>query len=104
MKKTPVEMTKEQLLADFKIVVADTEALLKASADQGGEKMAEIRAKAEESLHAVKQRLGEAQDALVEKTKEAAHAADAYVHEKPWNAIGIAAGVGLIIGLLIHRR
>jgi ElaB/YqjD/DUF883 family membrane-anchored ribosome-binding protein len=48
--------------------------------------------------------LSEAQDALVEKGKIAAQATDDYVHEKPWHAVGIAAGVGLVVGLLIGRR
>ena len=98
------EGTSEQLIADFKVVVADVEALLNATANQGGEKLAEVRAKAEESLRIVKARMAEAQAALVAKTKAAARATDAYVHENPWQGIGIAAGVGLLIGWLIGRR
>jgi len=48
MEKLSFEVTKEQLIDDFKVVVADAEALLKANANQGGEKLAEVRAKAEE--------------------------------------------------------
>jgi len=98
------EVSKEQLIADFKVVVADAEALLKATASQGGEKLAEVRAKAEESLMVAKARMMEAQEALLAKTKAAAKATDVYVHENPWRAIGAAAGVGLVIGLLIGRR
>ena len=98
------EVTKEQLIADFNVVVADAEALLKATANQGGEKLAEVRAKAEESLKVAKARLLDAQDALIAKTREAARATDEYVHEKPWNAIGVAAGIGLLIGFLMGRR
>jgi ElaB/YqjD/DUF883 family membrane-anchored ribosome-binding protein len=98
------EVTSEQLITDFKVVVADAEALLKATANQGGEKLAEVRAKAEESLRVVKARMAEAQAALLAKTKAAAKATDAYVHENPWKAVGVAAGVGLVIGLLIGRR
>jgi ElaB/YqjD/DUF883 family membrane-anchored ribosome-binding protein len=94
----------EQLITDFKVVVVDAEALLKATANQGGEKLAEIRAKAEESLRVAKARIGEAQAALLVKTKAAAKATDAYVHENSWKAIGVATGVGLVIGLLIGRR
>ena len=98
------EVTSEQLIADFKVVVADAEALLKATANQGGEKLAEVRAKAEESLRVVKARMAEAQAALLARTKAAAKATDAYVHENPLKAVGVAAGVGLVIGLLIGRR
>ena len=104
MEKLFDEFTKEQLIADFKTVVADAEALLKATANQGGDELAEVRAKAEESLRVVKARMTESQAALLVKTKEAAKATDAYVHEYPWKAVGIAAGVGLLIGLLSGRR
>lgn len=104
MEKLFGEVTKEQLIDDFKVVVADAEALLKATASQGGEKMAEVRAKAEESLRVAKVKMAEAQAALLAKTKEAARATDVYVHENPWRAIGVAASVGLVIGLLIGRR
>ena len=98
------EVTKDQLIADFNVVVADAEALLKATANQGGEKLAEVRARAEESLKVAKARLLEAQDALIAKTREAARATDEYVHEKPWHAVGVAAGIGLLIGFLLGRR
>jgi ElaB/YqjD/DUF883 family membrane-anchored ribosome-binding protein len=104
MEKLSGDVTKEQLIADFKVVVADAEALLKATASQGGEKMAEIRAKAEESLRVAKDKMAEAQAALLVKTKAAAKATDVYVHENPWRSVGVAAGVGLVIGLLIGRR
>jgi ElaB/YqjD/DUF883 family membrane-anchored ribosome-binding protein len=104
MEKLSDEVTKEQLIADFKVVVADAEALLKATANQGDKKLTEVRAKAEESLKVVKARMAEAQAELLVKTKEATKAADTYVHENPWKAVGVAAAVGLVIGLLIGRR
>ena len=104
MEKLLGEVTKEQLIDDFKVVVADAEALLKATASQGGEKMAEVRAKAEASLKVAKDKMAEAQAALLAKTKATARATDVYVHENPWRAVGVAAGVGLVIGLLIGRR
>jgi ElaB/YqjD/DUF883 family membrane-anchored ribosome-binding protein len=104
MDKQANEVSKEQLIADFNVVVADAEALLKATANQGGEKVAEVRAKAEESLRVVKARMLDAQEALVIKTRAAAQATDVYVHENPWNAVGVAAALGLLIGFLIGRR
>lgn len=98
------DVTKEQLIRDFKVVVADAEALLKATAGQGGELVAAARARAEESLATAKVKMNEAQAALVDKTKAAAKATDEYVHVHPWQAIGVAASVGVVIGLLIGRR
>ena len=104
MNKSVDEVTKEQLIADFKTVVADAEALLRATANQGGEELAAVRARAEESLRVVKARITEEQVALLVKTREAARATDAYVHDNPWKAVGVAAGFGLLIGLLSGRR
>ena len=104
MGKVSDDVTKEQLIADFKVVMADAEALLKATANQGGEKLIEVRAKAEESLRVVRARMTQVQEALLVKTKAAAEATDVYVHENPWKAVTAAAGVGLVIGLLIGRR
>ncbi|MDO9225511.1 MAG: DUF883 family protein [Pseudomonadota bacterium] len=104
MEKLANEVTKEQLIADFNVVVADAEALLRATANQGGEKLAEVRAKTEESLRVVKARMVDAQEALVIKTRAAAKATDVYVHENPWNAVGVAAAVGLLVGFLMGRR
>jgi ElaB/YqjD/DUF883 family membrane-anchored ribosome-binding protein len=100
----PSEVTKQQLVHDFKVVIADAEALLKATAGQGGEAVAAARARAEESLAVAKARMAEAQEALLVKTRAAAKATDEYVHMHPWKAIGAAAGVGLVIGMLIGRR
>ena len=96
--------SKDQLVSDFKVVVADAEALLKATASQGGEKVAEVRAKAEKSLHAAKIALAEAQFVVFEKSKKAANSTDVYVHYHPWKSIGFAASVGLVVGLLIGRK
>lgn len=104
MERLTPEMTTERLIADFKVVVADAEALLKATANHGGAELAEVRAKAEESLKVVKAHLADAQGALMVRTREAVKATDAYLHENPWTAVSIAAGVGLVIGLLSGRR
>jgi ElaB/YqjD/DUF883 family membrane-anchored ribosome-binding protein len=104
MQRLIEDVSKEQLVNDFKVVVADAEALIKATANQGGEKVAELRAKTEESLKAARARIAEAQSVVIAKTKEAAKVTDEYVHENPWKAVGAAAGVGLVIGLLIGRK
>lgn len=101
---TEAAVTKDKLVQDFKIVVADAEELLKATASQAGEKVAAVRERVQDSLHNAKMKLAEAEDVLVQKGKQAARATDEYVHENPWRAVGIGAGVGLIVGLLIGRR
>lgn len=104
MERSSEDVTREQLIADFKAVVADAEALLKATVNQGGQEVAEVRAKVQESIRAAKARMVEEQAALLARTREAARATDDYVREHPWGAIGIAAGVGLLLGLLSGGR
>lgn len=99
-----VDVTKEQLIQDFKVVVSDAEALLKATAGQGGEAVAAMRSKVEASLASAKEKMTDAELALLAKTRAAAKATDEYVHGHPWQAIGIAASVGVVVGLLIGRR
>ncbi len=94
----------QQLVSDIKSVISDAEDMLGATADQTGEKIASLRARIEVRLRDAKLRLIEAEDLLVTKTKAAARATDDYVHESPWAAVGIAAGVGVLVGLIISRR
>ena len=60
-------VTKEKLVADFKVVVADAEELLKATAGQAGDKVAELRSKAQSNLAIAKASLADGQAALMEK-------------------------------------
>jgi ElaB/YqjD/DUF883 family membrane-anchored ribosome-binding protein len=98
------EVTTDQLVADLKTVMLDAEALLKATSSQTGEKVQEVRAKAEQSLQAARARLTEIEDEALKRAREVADATDEYVRENPWQSVGIAAGVGLLIGLLLSRR
>jgi len=98
-----METTKEKLISDFKVLVGDAEELLRATANQAGERVASARKRIEQSVEDGKKTLADAENILFDKTKEAAKAAEAYMRENPWNAVGIAAGVGLILGLLIRR-
>ena len=97
-------VTKEKLAQDLKIVIADAEDLLRATASQAGEKVSAAREKIQDSLRHAKLKLADVEDVIVDKGKQAARATDEYVHDQPWRAVGIAAGVGFVIGLLIGRR
>ena len=98
------DVNKDKLVADLKLVVADAEELLRATASQAGEKVSAARARIEASLASAKIKLSDAERAALEKAKEAAKVTDEYVRDHPWHAVGIAAGVGLVLGLLIGRR
>lgn len=98
------EVTKEKLAADMKVVIADAEELLRATASQAGEKVAAARVRIQDSMESAKQKLAEMSEAGVVKAKEVARATDDYVHDHPWRAVGIGALAGLVIGMLISRK
>lgn len=98
------EVTKDKLIADLKLVILDTEELLRATAGQAGDKMADLRLKAQDHLTAAKIKLAAAETAVVDKAKAVGRATDDFVHDNPWRAVGVAAGIGFVAGLLIGRR
>ena len=98
------DVSKDKLVSDLRVVVADAEEILKATASQAGEKAAELREKISARLRDAKLRLADAEAAIADKTKAAARVTDDFVHDNPWKAVGIAAGVGLLLGVIIGRR
>jgi len=95
---------KEKLVSDLKVVVSDAEELLRATAGAAGEKVGELRERMSVRLRDAKERLIDAEAALIDKTKAAARATDDFVHDEPWKAVGVAAALGLALGVLIGRR
>ena len=95
---------REKLMTDLHTVISDAEEVLKVTAGQATAGAAELRVRMQERLQQAKHRLQDLQDSAVERARAAGHAADDYVHQHPWKAIGAAAGVGIIIGMLIGRR
>ena len=98
------DINRDKLVSDIKVVIADAEELLRATAGQAGEKVAAARARIQDSMDGAKIKLAQFGDASAEKAKAAARAADDYVHDHPWHAVGIAALLGLVLGTLISRR
>ena len=98
------QVTSEKLMQDMRVVVADAEDLLKATAGQTGERIEKIRARAEESLRTARNRMQIAGKAVQETATEAARTVDDQVHKNPWTAVSIAAGVGLVLGIILSRR
>jgi ElaB/YqjD/DUF883 family membrane-anchored ribosome-binding protein len=98
------QITKGKLMEDLRAVVAGAEELLKATADQTGERIAAARGKAEESLKAAKARLDEQNATVMAKTRAAAKSTEDYVRDNPWKAIGIAAAAGFVLCILATRR
>lgn len=93
-----------QLIDDLTAVIRDAESLLRATAAQTGDKVEEIRARAQESVRTAKARLATIEDQALQQARVLAGDADEYVRDNPWQAVGIAAGIGLVLGLLMSRR
>ena len=95
---------KENVVQDSKILLDDTEALLKEAAKSSGDKAQELYDRIAENLNKAKSTLLETQANLTEKAKETAKNTDQYVHDHPWQSIGAAAAIGALIGMLIARK
>ncbi len=91
--------TRDKLVEDFKVLSKDVQDLLKATASVVGDKAAEARVKVEESLKVAQDKLSIVQENVKAKGQEAFSATDGYVRDNPWNAVGIAAGIGFILGI-----
>ena len=94
---------KDRLITDVQAVLADAEELMGATAQQGGEKAAAIRAKMTTRMSEAKDKLVEFEGEVVAKAKAAAKATDAYVQGNPWQSVLIDGGVGFALGFIVHR-
>ncbi|GAB3542832.1 DUF883 family protein [Noviherbaspirillum agri] len=89
---------------DMNTLVKDAQELFREASQATGERAEELRAKGLVMLEKAVERAHELQAVAVEKGKAAARTTDEFVHENPWKAVGIAAGAGLLIGMLISRK
>jgi ElaB/YqjD/DUF883 family membrane-anchored ribosome-binding protein len=93
-----------KLMEDLRTVVADAEALLTATAHDASDKARDARQRATGSVEQARKRLEELEEELTARAKAAADDAHRYVKVNPWQSLGIAAAVGVVIGLILGRR
>ena len=98
------DATVHKLMDDLKTVAADAEALLSATAGDASERVRDARARATEALGRARERLRAVEEELKTRAKAVAGEADRYVHENPWPVVAAAAGIGVLIGILLARR
>jgi ElaB/YqjD/DUF883 family membrane-anchored ribosome-binding protein len=96
----PNDVTMKKLVADFKLVLQDAEALAKATAGDLGEKVKEARARLASSMESAK----ETYHKVEEKAAVGVKATDQVIREHPYESIGVAFGIGLLIGVLVGRK
>jgi len=93
--------SRDKLVEDVKILTKDVQDLLRATASVVGERATEARGKVEASLKVAQEKLATVHETAKAKGREAALATDEYVRDNPWNSVGIAAGVGFLVGLAL---
>jgi ElaB/YqjD/DUF883 family membrane-anchored ribosome-binding protein len=98
------EVNRQQLAGDVRQVIDDVQGLLSQAAETTGEQAHELRVRAAEQLKRAQGRLGELQHAAADRSRAAIHATDDWVHLHPWGAVGLGAGLGFLLGLLVARR
>lgn len=98
------DVTREQLAHDVRHVLDDVQALLSQAAQATGQQAQDLRSRAGEKLQHAQAQLGALQQRLSERSRATMHATDDWVHAHPWGAVGLGAGVGFLIGLLVSRH
>ena len=101
MKNGALNSSLKDLRGDLQAVTRDAEALLKATASVTGEHVDAIRARTQDTVRKAYDRLYDRN--MQRRVKRFARDADGYVRDNSWSAIGIAVGVGLLIGFLTRR-
>lgn len=101
---TMTERQRARLAEDLRNVIHDAEELLKLGADEAGAEATALRERVRGRLHEARESLLQLQESAIERAKEAGRKADDYVHDHPWQAIGVAGAMGVLVGLLIGRR
>ena len=97
-------VSSEDLISEVKTGLRQVEDLLKEAASTTGDKAAELRASALNRLKRTGESLTDWQDTAMQRGRAAARATDDYVHDNPWQALGMAVAVGVVIGLIFTRR
>jgi ElaB/YqjD/DUF883 family membrane-anchored ribosome-binding protein len=103
-KESSMTAIRERLVDEFVSMLSEAEDLLKRAGTETGERARDLRAQVEGKLLAAKLRLQELEGEAVDRARDAARYIDDDVHENPWRAIGIAAAIGFVAGLLVSRR
>ncbi|BDW12288.1 membrane protein [Polynucleobacter sp. SHI8] len=92
------------MICEFKALISDAEDLIQATEGHLDGALGAIRSKALETLAEVKEKVADYEGILTDKAKAVAEGADNFVHRNPWEAVGVAAGLGLLIGIFMRRR
>ena len=98
------EAQKEALLKEVRSVLGEVESLYEAGVERGEEEARELTAKLKQRLSDAQAKFQDFEERAVEQVKNSAKAADEYINDKPYYAMGFAALAGLVVGVLLNRR
>ena len=90
--------------AEVRNLTADVQDLLSRLAHVADPEITRLRAKVERALATAKRTLADGTDRVQRQAKNAMTVGDLYVRDRPWQAVGIAAAAGLVVGFLVARR
>ena len=102
--KKKIEKDTKTLSHEFDVLLTDIEHLLKETADLSGEEFAQAKAKINERVASARQYASDMGSSISRQAKKTVAKANREIHDDPWKAIGGAAAVGLLLGLLVSRR
>lgn len=104
MNENPRHVARQRVMADLKALASDAEALLRATADDASDKAKEARVRLSAAIDKARTTCEELQAQGMEAAREAARKADETIRTHPYESIGIAFGVGVLLGALLRRR
>ena len=102
--KKTVQKTNDDFIDEVRQSLDEAERLMRDAADATGAKATEMREAALRSLRQTRETLHDTQEAILESGRQAVKATDHYVHDNPWQAIGVAGIVGLLFGMLVSSK
>ena len=91
-------------VAEFHSFVADIEDLVKATTSMTGEDLAQARAKLNARVSAARESVADLGGAAAAQARDAARVTNGFVHDNPWQAIGIGAALGVLVGFALASR
>ena len=99
-----VKDVKAAASSEIKNLIADVEELMARIVDLKDADVVRVRGKVQRAVDATKQSLAEGAETIRQHAQDVASTADDYVRDSPWQAVGIAALVGAVVGILATRR
>lgn len=102
--KKKIQNDTETLSHEFDVFLDDIENLLKEAADLSSEEFAAAKDKINEKIATTRQSVTDMSSSIGRKARKTVAKANREIHDDPWKAIGGAAAIGLLLGLLVSKR